>query len=65
MQATLLLNLAASFKGHQPATFSYRGVAPLVLGGAIDVTLTSNDSDQLSGCVSAADGTVTTKAKIT
>jgi len=65
IQATLLLNLAASFKGHQPATFSYRGVAPLVLGGAIDVTLTGDGSDQLGGYITAADGTVTTKAKIT
>jgi 3-methylfumaryl-CoA hydratase len=65
MQATLLLNLAASHKACQPATFSYRGVAPLVLGGSIDVTLTTDTSDHLNGCVIADDGTVTTRAKIT
>ena len=65
MQATLLLNLAASHKACQPATFSYRGVAPLVLGGSIDVTLTTDTSDHLIGCVIADDGTVTTRAKIT
>lgn len=65
MQATLLLNLAATHKGHAPSTFSYRGVAPLVLGGAIDVTLTADETDHLSGCVIAPDGTITTRAKIT
>jgi len=65
MQATLLLNLAATHLGQSPATFSYRGVAPLVLGGTIDVTLTRDANDHLAGSVRAADGTVTTKAKIT
>jgi len=32
MQATLMLNLAASVLGRAPATFSYRGVSPLILG---------------------------------
>ena len=65
MQATLLLNLAATHKAQPPKTFSYRGVAPLVLGGTIDVTLANDDAGQLTGSVIAADGTVTTKARIT
>ncbi|MDB2389688.1 MaoC family dehydratase N-terminal domain-containing protein [Alphaproteobacteria bacterium] len=65
MQATLLLNIAAAHKGRPPSTFSYRGVAPLVLGGSINVTLSKDGSDQLNGCVTAQDGTVTTRAKIT
>jgi 3-methylfumaryl-CoA hydratase len=65
MQATLLLNLAATHLGQSPATFSYRGVSPLVLGGTIDVTLTRDANDHLAGSVRSADGTVTTKAKIT
>ena len=32
MQATLMLNLAASILGRAPTTFSYRGVSPLILG---------------------------------
>lgn len=32
MQATLMLNLAASTLGYAPTTFSYRGVSPLILG---------------------------------
>jgi 3-methylfumaryl-CoA hydratase len=32
LQATLMLNLAASILGCAPTTFSYRGVSPLILG---------------------------------
>lgn len=32
LQATLMLNLAATILGRAPTTFSYRGVSPLILG---------------------------------
>ena len=32
LQATLMLNLAASMLGRAPTTFSYRGLSPLILG---------------------------------
>ena len=37
MQATLLFNLAATEIGHAPRRFSYRGVAPAIVGGEISI----------------------------
>ena len=37
MQATFLFNLAASFGGAVPASFSYRGLAPAFAGNPLSV----------------------------
>jgi len=44
MQATLMLNLAASVLGCVPTAFSYRGVSPLVLGEPFAVDAIKTDS---------------------
>ncbi len=40
MQATLMLNLAASKLGRVPHSFSYRGVSPLILGAPFNIDAT-------------------------
>lgn len=37
LQATLLLNMAAKASGKPPKRFSYRGVAPVTLGAAVEI----------------------------
>lgn len=37
LQATLLLNMAAKVAGKSPQRFSYRGVAPVTLGTAVEI----------------------------
>ena len=65
LQATLMLNLAATLMGGAPKTFSYRGVSPLILGepflvdavktdGAINVqTISSSGVVTMTGQVAA------------
>jgi 3-methylfumaryl-CoA hydratase len=65
LQATLMLNLAATVLGRAPTTFSYRGVSPLILGepflvdavqrgGTIDLrTISSSGVVTMTGQVAA------------
>lgn len=63
LQATLMLNLAATVLGRAPKTFSYRGVAPLILGSSFIVDAeTSDGSVQLQ--VIDASGTLTMTGEV-
>ncbi len=44
IQATLLFNLAAAKIGHTPRRFSYRGVAPAIVGGELSVCHGADDT---------------------
>ena len=58
IQATLMLNLAASTLGHIPKSFSYRGVTPLILGEPFCVDAASAKGTLALRTISAA-GVVT------
>lgn len=45
LQATLMVNLAASLLGRAPRTFSYRGVSPLILGEPFLVDAVERDGN--------------------
>ena len=61
LQATLMLNLAASISGRAPRTFSYRGVSPLILGGRLMVDADVGPNGIELRCLNDA-GEVTMKA---
>lgn len=56
LQATLLLNAAAKISGKSPYRFSYRGVAPITVGSAIEIHHTKEDNTNTIWC-QASDGT--------
>lgn len=55
LQATLLLNAAAKIADKSPHRFSYRGVAPITVGSAIEIHHTKEDSTNTIWC-QAPDG---------
>jgi 3-methylfumaryl-CoA hydratase len=59
LQATLMLNRAASHLGRLPRHFSYRGLQPLICGTPFAVDAMSADQDGLETRVISAEGTVT------
>ena len=56
MQATLMLNLAATRLGRTPERFSYRGLNPLICGQAFYIDANLNDTGGLATRVVDADG---------
>ncbi|MEM9224420.1 MAG: MaoC family dehydratase N-terminal domain-containing protein [Pseudomonadota bacterium] len=63
LQATLLLNLAATQLGRLPSRFSYRGLSPLICGDPFVVEL-GEEGGTLKGRVLASDGRETFGASI-
>jgi 3-methylfumaryl-CoA hydratase len=61
LQAVWMLNLATRILGHLPATYTYRGVSPLICGEPVTVEAREED-DGLSLRVRKADGVVTMQA---
>ena len=61
LQATLMLNLAASILGCAPRSFSYRGVSPLILDTAFLIDAETGPHGIELRCINAA-GDVTMKA---
>ncbi len=61
LQATLMLNLAAKISGRAPLGFSYRGVAPLILGATFTIDAEAGSNGFELRCINPA-GDVTMKA---
>ncbi len=61
LQATLLLNLAATLLGRAPQTFRYRATAPLIAGEGLHA-IARVEGDGVVASVHAADGTETLRA---
>lgn len=61
LQATLMLNLAANVSGGVPRSFSYRGVAPLILGETFMIDAKTGPGGIELRCLNTA-GDVTMKA---
>jgi 3-methylfumaryl-CoA hydratase len=55
LQATILLNLAASLLGRSPRTFTYRATAPLIAGPTM-TALARHDGSTIALSMHAADG---------
>ncbi|MEL0042732.1 MAG: hypothetical protein VW828_05150, partial [Candidatus Puniceispirillum sp.] len=64
LQATLMLNLAASVAGKMPSHIAYRGVRPLVCDKPIMVDADLADGT-LETCVRGSDGNVTMRGTVT
>ena len=65
LQASLLINLAASLGGSVPRQFSYRAIAPLVGGKPFDVRSVHKSSDRIECWTQDAAGQVTMLATAT
>jgi 3-methylfumaryl-CoA hydratase len=61
LQATLLLNLAATLLGRSPRTFRYRATAPLIAGEGLHA-IARVEGEGVAASVHAADGTETLRA---
>jgi 3-methylfumaryl-CoA hydratase len=61
LQATLLLNLAATLMGRVPRTFRYRATAPLIAGEGLHA-IARVEGEGVVASVHAADGTETLRA---
>ena len=61
LQATLMLNHAANISGCAPRSFSYRGIAPLILGATFMIDAETGPLGIELRCINAA-GEVTMKA---
>jgi len=64
LQATLMLNLAASAAGKMPSHMAYRGVRPLVCDKPIMIDATPADG-KLETCVRGSDGNITMRGTVT
>ncbi len=62
IQATLLLNLAATLLGGVPTRFRYRGLSPLIAGGAFRVAGNRGPGGTVECWTAAADGRVCMQA---
>lgn len=62
LQATLLLNCAATLAGRRPAKFSYRGVSALIAGPAFAVTAQAKPGGGVDCRAISAQGQVTMQA---
>lgn len=56
IQATLMLNLAATLLGRTPARFRYRGLSPLVAGSPVTVSGLRDGAGRIECWTTAADG---------
>ena len=64
LQATVLLNLAATLLGRAPRTFRYRATAPLIGGEGLHA-IARVEGDGVVASVHAGDGTETLRATAT
>ncbi|WP_119305156.1 FAS1-like dehydratase domain-containing protein [Dongia deserti] len=65
LQATLLLNLAATIVSHRPRSFMFRAVRPAIGCQTLRIGAASLSSDEMALAAEAADGQVTMKASVT
>jgi 3-methylfumaryl-CoA hydratase len=56
LQATLLMNLAATLTGRAPRLFSYRGLSPLIASHSMSVKARCIDGDHLEAWTEGPDG---------
>ena len=63
LQATLMLNRAAQELGRLPASFSYRGLSPLICGQTFFIDTSPGENGSLIVQSVAADGTVTMRGE--